>query len=326
MRVAIVGAGLIGSHAARQLVEEGHEVVLVDALASRDYVEDVVGIPVDLEGGDAGDVAALVDFLLRHRPDAVVHTVGLIGGLAQRAPWKAMQANVFATANIAEAARIAHVRRLVYISTTGVYDIDQCRTEPMTEESPTSSATVYPAGKLAAEHVLEAYGRATDLEVVALRVANVYGRGRYVTGSIGGQSFNALIEPVVTGQPGVVMAGAKGRGEWVYVKDVARAVCLSLLREVSQDFLVVNIGTGTLTTHEDIIAAMVEVYPQATFTELEVASMPALRERHQPYDLRLAEASIGYTPRWDLANGVTDYAAEVRAFLDRRHTATGELA
>lgn len=328
LRVAITGAGMIGSHIAKELVDQGGEAALIDAYVNRPYVEDVVGRspessePVGLVEGDVADFATVVDFLARYRPRAVVHTVGLIGGLAQSAPWKAIRANIMATANVAEASRITGVERIVYISTQGVYDVERCKTKPMTESSPVSAATVYPAGKLSAEHILEAYSRAAGLDAIALRVANVYGRGHYVTGSIGGQSFNALIEPVVRGDPGVILPGSRGRGEWVYVKDVARAVRLSLGRPLRPGFTVVNIGTGRLTTHEDVMAAVAEVCPGATFEEGEAHSMGALRQRYQPYDLRFAEETLGYTPKWDLRGGVADYVAEVRDFLARGRPAS----
>lgn len=318
MKVAITGAGLIGSHVAKELVQLGHEVVLMDAFARPAYVADVVDGPFVLEEGNATDFAAIMDFFQRHQPDAVVHSVGLIGGLAAKAPWKAMQANVFATANLAEAARIAGVGRIVYISTQGVYDVERCKTEPMTESSPVSAAAVYPAGKLSAEHILQAYSGAAGLDVVALRVANIYGRGSYITGSIGGESFNALVEPVVAGAPGLIMPGSKGRGEWVYVKDVARAARLALDRAQRPGFLVVNIGTGELTTHEDVMAGVTELYPDATFQERKVPGMPLLRQRYQPFDLRLAKEALAYTPRYDLRAGVADYAGEVRDFLVRQ--------
>lgn len=321
MMVAITGAGMIGSHVAKELADQGHEIALIDASVRRDYVADVVGRPVALDEGNAADFATVMDFLSRHRPEAVVHTVGLIGGVAQRAPWKAMQANIVTTANIAEASRLAGVGRIIYISTQGVYDVERCKTEPMTETSPVSAAAVYPAGKLSAEHVLEAYSRAASLDVIALRVANIYGRGYYATGSIGGQSFNAMVEPVVAGGRGLILPGAKGRGEWVYVKDVARAVHLALERVTSPGFRVINIGTGQLTTHEDVMAAVTELFPGAIFEEKEMPGMPFLRQRYQPFDLRLAEQVLGYLPKWDLRGGVADYVADVRDFLVRQDNA-----
>lgn len=325
MRVAIFGAGLIGTHVCKLLVDEGHDVALFDSVASAEYVEEIVGHSVPLIRGDATDFASVMDLLLAHRIDTVVTTIGLIGGVAQRMPRAAMRANVVATMNIAEAARIAGVTRLLYISTTGVYDLDRCVSQPMTELSPTSAATVYPAGKLAAEHILEAYAKATELTVVVLRVANIYGRGHYVTGSIGGQSFNALVQPVAEGRAGVVLAGARGRGEWVYVKDVARAVCLGLKYQGSDDFLVVNIGTGHLTTHEDIINAVRRVHPDAAFDEGPLGGVGALRQRHQPYDLSFASETLGYTPQWQLNEGVADYLAELGELIDRRAEERGKI-
>lgn len=318
MKIGIVGAGMIGSHVAKEVLAGGHTVAMLDASPDRGYIAEVVCQPVDVSEGNAADFASVMAFIAENGVQAVVHNAGLIGGAAQRAPWKALGANIGSTANVAEASRIAGVEQIVYISTQGVYDVDRCRSEAMTESSPVSAARVYAAAKLSAEHILEAYGRGFGIDVALLRVANVYGRGHYVAGSSGGRAFNALVEPVASGNPGVLLPGAKGLGEWVYVKDVARAVSLALARPHGSGLMVANIGTGVLTTHEDVMAAVRRCVPDATFEEDGTSGTDVLRQRHQPYDLRVAKVALGYVPEWDLASGVRDYLDEVRGALARR--------
>jgi UDP-glucose 4-epimerase len=252
-----------------------------------------------------------------------VHTAGLIGGVAQRRPWDAVRTNVFGTTYVLEAARLAGATRIVYTTTHGVYDFDRCRDTPITEQSPTTSATVYGACKLSAENLLHAYSRAYDLDVIALRFTNIYGRGLYVGGSTGGEHFNALVEPVASGAPGRILPAVKGRGEWLYVKDAAQALTLAVERGQRDGYLLACIGTGVLSTHEDVMAAVRAVAPEARFEEVDTGPVHRAPERPQPYDLSHARQTLGYEPRWDLRAGVADYLDEVRMVLRARPATAG---
>ena len=313
MHVLITGAGMIGSYTAAGLSDGGHRVVLYDLAPDEAYVRSVVRRPVELRRGDAADFPSLADVMLAERFDCVVHTAGLIGGRAQREPWRAVQVNVIATVHVAEAARLAGTRRLVYTSTHGVYDFSKCAEAPMTEHSPVSDQTVYAASKLAAEHLLRALGRAHGLDVTVLRFPNVFGRGQYVGGSTGGEHMNALVSGPAVGRVGRILPAVKGKGEWLYVKDAARAIRLACEREEGSGHLLVNIGTGLLHTERDLVAAIREAIPSAQFEEV-APEGPVHRapERFQPYDLTHARVTLGYEAQYDLRRAMADYVSEIR--------------
>ena len=313
MRVFITGAGMIGSYAAAELKAGGHEVTFLDPVPNEAYIRSVVPGTVEIRRGDAADFPTLMEALLSARFDCVIHTAGMIGGLAQRNFWRAMQANVVSTLCVAEAAHLAGAPRVIYCSTHGVYDTDRCKDRPMDESSPTSNDTVYGAGKLSAENILHAASGAYGLDVIILRFSNVYGRGSYVGGSTGGQAFNALIEPVALGQTGAILPAIKGRGEWLYVKDAAVALRLATERSERSGYLVACVGTGTLTTEQDVMEAIRQEVPEARFEEPAVnGPVSRARERFQPYDLGQAREALGYTSQWNLRQGVADYIREMR--------------
>src|SRR6266850_348688 len=80
MNILITGAGLIGSHCARQAVDAGNKVVLFDLSPNRDYLQKVVGKDrADVVAADMRDLPALISAMERHNVDTVVHTAGLIG-------------------------------------------------------------------------------------------------------------------------------------------------------------------------------------------------------------------------------------------------------
>lgn len=262
--------------------------------------------PLRLEKGDVGDLPALVELL--RGCEVVVHTAGLIGPLAQRLPYAGFRVNVAGTVAVAEAARLAGVRRLVYASTHGVYDFAASGGVPMTERSPTAARSVYAATKLAAEHLLQAYAGAYGLDVIALRFCNLFGRGHYVAGSSGGEAFNELVQKAVAGETARILPPLLGRSEWLYAKDAAGALAAAVALTDDGGFTVVNVGSGRLTGPEDVVAAIRAVIPGARF---EPEGRPG-RERLQPFDLATARRVLGWEPSYTLGAAVADYVAEVR--------------
>ena len=306
MNVLVTGAGLLGAHSAAALMERGHTVTLLDAAPDEGYVRSVAGTDMRLLTGDVTELRALVE--LTRGTDAVVHTAGRIGPVAQADPHRAFTVNVMGTANVAEAARLAGARHVVFASTHGVYDWDASGETLMTESWPTTARGVYPASKLAAEHVLQAYADAGGLEVLALRFSNLFGRGHYIAGSRGGEAFNELITLAVRGETARVRAQVSGRGEWLYAKDAARAVVAAVERSGIERFTVVNVGSGRLVGPEEIIAAIRAVIPDARFGDPE----PPGRERRRSFDLATARRVLGWEPAYTLERAIADYISEVR--------------
>ena len=112
MRVLVTGAGLVGCHVAAELLEAGHEPILLDARPQEDYVPAVVG-DVELLTADVVDAGSLETAFASAPVEAVVHTAGLIGRKVARRPELAFRVNVGGTVAVAEAAAAAGVRRLV---------------------------------------------------------------------------------------------------------------------------------------------------------------------------------------------------------------------
>lgn len=306
MRILVTGAGLVGAHAAAALSSD-HEVVLADIAPDDRYVRSVAQDRVRLERCDVTDREGLRRLMAN--VNAVIHTAGLIGPLAQSQPHQAFSVNVVGTLQVVEAARLAGVDRLIYASTHGVYDFTRGPDEPMPEQSPTAAHSVYAASKLAAEQVLRAYADAYGMAIVALRFCNLFGRGRYVAGSRGGEAFNELITSVARGEPGPIGSPLAGRSEWLYAKDAGRAVAAAVAAAVPTGFTIVNIGSGDLTGPDDLLRSISRVVPDARFV---TAGAPG-RERRQPFDLSRARRVLRWAPTFTLEAAIADYIAEIRA-------------
>lgn len=166
------GAGYIGSHMVRTLVDRGHAVLVVDDLSTGH--RDAVAKEATFVEGDVGDVASVRPLLEQHRIEAVLHFAGKIRVEESVSdPAKYWKGNVVTSLALLDAVLAAGVRSFVFSSTAAVYG-DPVRV-PIDEEHPTRPVNPYGDSKLAVERVLAAYGTAHGLRWAALRYFNAAG-------------------------------------------------------------------------------------------------------------------------------------------------------
>jgi UDP-glucose 4-epimerase len=165
------GAGYIGSHVVRQLVERGEQVVVLDNLYSG-YRSAVLGAPLVV--GDTGDRELVARILADHGIDTVLHFAAhTIVPESVAKPLKYYGNNTCATRNLLEQCDRAGVRHFVFSSTAAVYGMPP--EGVAREDSPTVPINPYGLSKLMSEWMLRDLAAATTLRYVALRYFNVAG-------------------------------------------------------------------------------------------------------------------------------------------------------
>src|SRR5262245_55329899 len=123
MNILITGAGLIGSHCARQAVDAGNKVVLFDLSPNRDYLQKVVGKDrAEVVAADMRDLPALISAMDRYSIDTVVHTAGLIGSRVAENSYTGATNNILGTINVLEANRLRRGMRGGELNTSGGKD------------------------------------------------------------------------------------------------------------------------------------------------------------------------------------------------------------
>ena len=172
MRILVTGgAGYIGSHMAKLLVETGAGVTVLDDL-STGHAEAVGGR--DFVKGDIADVAFTKKLLQEKSIEAVVHfAASSLVGESMADPLKYYRRNVGGTAALLQAMREANVMRIVFSSTAAVYG-DPVRI-PIDEAHPTQPVNPYGASKLAVERMLSDCSAAYGIGAVVLRYFNAAG-------------------------------------------------------------------------------------------------------------------------------------------------------
>lgn len=178
MKTLVTGAaGFVGSHLCEALINEGHDVIGIDAfipyypraakesnLAGLRDAQRFVFVEADLRTDN------LLPYL--DSVDAVVHLAAM-PGLARS--WTDIESysscNIVATAHLVDACRVAGIGRFVHISTSSVYGSDAIGDETM----PLRPASPYGVTKLAAEHLVRANIDQFDFPALILRYFSIYG-------------------------------------------------------------------------------------------------------------------------------------------------------
>jgi UDP-glucose 4-epimerase len=166
------GAGYIGSIAARHLLDDGHDVIVVDNLCVGH--REVVDARAAFVACDLNDKEALAAIFRQHKIAAVMHFAGLsLVGESVRQPLRYYENNVVGTLHLLEAMRHAGVGRLVFSSSAAIYG-DPERV-PISEDAPKRPTNPYGSTKVAIELLLRDYEQAYGLRSVSLRYFNAAG-------------------------------------------------------------------------------------------------------------------------------------------------------
>lgn len=235
------GAGFIGSHIVNQLVDAGHEVVVIDSLinAGEDNLNTKASLVV-LDVSDDDQVASMTNVM--KGADAVFHLAALPRVQPSiEDPQLFNKVNVGGTVNVLMAAKDANVKRVVYSASSSAYgDATQF---PTPEEHPTDPLSPYGLQKLIGEQYCRVFYHCYGLETVSLRYFNVFGErmsleGAYclVMGIFANQRLN--------GKPMTIVGDGEQRRDFTYVGDIARANILAATSDKVGKGEVINIGNG----------------------------------------------------------------------------------
>lgn len=310
MSILVTGAGLVGTSFAREAVKRGEKIVFFDPEPRQSFIDFKCGAGTTmLVRGDVRDLPALLDAVKKHKVETIVHTAGLIGGRVQQSLSLAFDINLGGTRNVAEVMRLAGLRRLVHVSTFGVYDTRRPMPEKVAESFPRGAGRGYGNLKVAKEVLLEAYADLHGFELAMLRPANVYGFGHFWAGSSGGAKMQALLEAGLAGKKARIPSAETMANEYIYAEDMGRALDLAVTKPLPKD-AIFNIGNGFVTPFAELIAA-VRVHCPVLDYEIEAGEPP--KNKAAPLSIAAAEQHLGWRPAHDIVAGFGAYLAELKA-------------
>jgi UDP-glucose 4-epimerase len=234
------GAGFIASHIADKFIAEGHEVVIVDNLATgkkENLNKRAKFYELDICSRDLEEV------FRKERPAIVSHHAAQIDVRKSLTdPNRDARINILGTVNLLENCRKYGVERIIFASTGGAI-YGEGRDLPAPETHPINPKVPYGASKWMAEKYLAVYKKIYDLDYVILRYGNVYGPRQDLLGEAGVVAI--FINLMLQGHQPTIFGDGEQIRDFIYIEDVVEANLLALDRGVGEVF---NIGTENATS------------------------------------------------------------------------------
>ena len=289
------GAGFIGSHIVDKLIEEGHDVVIVDNLSSGNEMninKNAKFYRLDIEDPKLESIyqEEQLDYITHHAAQKDVR-------LSVDDPIFDAKVNILGTINILQNCVKYKVKKVIFASTGGAIYGEQ-DFFPATEEHPQRPISPYGITKLVAEHYLFYYKTIHGLDYASLRYSNVYGPRQDPYGEAGVVAI--FVQNMLNGQEPVINGDGEQTRDFVYIEDVVRANIAALSDDIQET--VFNIGTG------------IEISINQIFDHLKQLINPALQKKYGPskqgeqmrsvIDYSKAEKVLGWKPHVPLPEGL----------------------
>ncbi len=222
------GAGFIGANLSRELIGQGHDVVVLDDL-STGRMSNLDGVDVDMTVGSILDLELLTT--LAADADSIVH-------LAARSsvprslndPIASHMSNATGTLNVLEAARTVGGKHVITASSSSVYGANP--ELPKRESAATRPMSPYAASKLAAEAYALAYRTSFDVPTLAFRFFNVFGPLQ-PAGHVYAAVIPAFVDSALRGTTITVHGNGTQSRDFTHVSTVCQTIRLALERKIS---------------------------------------------------------------------------------------------
>ncbi len=306
------GAGFIGSHLSKALLELGAGVIVVDEFNDfyDPHIKEANVAPFinnshfRLYRKDIREFIGLRDIFEHHgralQKGGIIHLAARAGVRPSlKEPRLYLDTNVTGTLNLAELAREFGVKKFVFASSSSVYG-DSPERVPFREDQDISKPiSPYASTKAMGESLLHTYSHLYNLQVVALRFFTVYGAGQRPDLAI--HKFTRLIDE---GKPIPVFGDGTTRRDYTYVDDIIQGVLAAVAYDKTP-FEIFNLGESQTTELRTLIALIEQSLNKKAIID---------RQPMQPGDVSVTFADItkahrllGYNPKTKIRDGIPKF-------------------
>ena len=311
MRILVTGgAGLIGRHFTRLLTSRGHLAVVLDDLRLGEYDELPAGKLVEFRHAsvtDRADVAAAMKNV-----DAVVHLAAPSSFLMyEKDVVGATVGTIASFVIVLEEMRRAGLRKLVYASTSAVYESNPV---PYHEGMPLTPIDMKALSKKWGEETAQYYSNRYDITTIGFRPFSVYGVGESAKAGYA-NIVSLFVWAMANGHRPIVWGDGRQTRDYLYAADMAEALWAGLFNDrlTTQCF---NAGTGIETSW----LSLIETINQELGAHLEPIFVNVPSEIYAPRliaDTTRQRDILGFAPKTTLREGVRLLIAETRQFAER---------
>ena len=290
------GAGFIGSHLARRLVELGATVRVIDDLSGG--FKDNLPKQAELRQASILDEKSLREAIGGCR--FVFHEAAMVSvPESVEQPGRCAQINIMGTQHVLEAARNAGAQRVIFAASAAAYGGNPKL--PSREDHPTDCNSPYAASKVAGEVLMSAFGKCYELSTVSLRYFNIFGP-RQNPDSPYAAAISAFAKALRAGKQPTIYGDGKQTRDFTHIDNVIHANLLAAASSRRFQGEIINIGTGNRISLLDVLREMgrvlgVDVKP--------VFDTPRAGDvRDSIADISKARELLGYQPIVDFAAGI----------------------
>lgn len=292
------GAGFIGSHIVRRLVENGESVRVIDNLCTGSS-DRLAGVAAAIEFVQADLAEPEVAERAVNSVDYVIHQAAIPSVQRSiRDPIASNRANITATLNLLEACRKRGVNKFVYAASSSAYG--DTVVLPKREEMPANPLSPYALQKHVGERYCAMYHALFGLETVSLRYFNVFGPGQDPN-----SEYAAVIPKFITrllaGHAVTVFGDGEQSRDFTYVENVVEANLLALRAEGAGGKMI-NVGCGRRFSLNQLIGMMERLLGVKARVEYLPPRPGDVRDSLAAIDL--ARKVLGYEPRVSIEEGL----------------------
>src|SRR5438132_6110540 len=292
------GAGFIGSHVARALVEQGARVRIIDNL-STGYLENINEIGnIDFINASINDNDALMRAL--EGVELVFHQAAIPSvPRSVNKPIETHDASVNGTFTLLLAARDRKVRRVIYAASSSAYG-GQAES-PKREDMRPDPLSPYAVAKLVGEYYCQVFNRVYGLETVSLRYFNVFGPRQDPSSQYSGV-ISRFLSALLNGERPVIYGDGEQSRDFTYVSNVVDANLLAA-ESVAAIGRVINIASGRSVTINHVLELLKELTRRM---DVKAEHVPPRTGdvRDSLADLTVARSLLGYNPGVSLEDGM----------------------
>ena len=300
------GAGFIGAHLAKRLLEDGYQVIIVDNLNSyyspelkKDRLKHLLaGQRHVFYKTDICDLPSLKEIFKKNKIDIICHLAaqpGVRHSLID--PWIYGLTNVQGMINLIELAKEAKVEKFIFASSSSVYG-KKARVPFKESYKIDSPASLYGATKMASELVAHAYHYLHGLKTIGLRFFTVYGPwGRP------DMAYFKFANLITQGKPIDIYNFGKMRRDFTYIDDIIEGIILTIEKDFNYEIF--NLGNSQTVELEKFISILeqnLNLKAERNYLESNPTEM-----LHTWADISKARKMLGFEPKTSVEEGLKKF-------------------
>ncbi len=219
------GAGFIGSHLVKRLVEAGHHVVVVDNLLRGNKLPAEMMNKIEFHKADVRDKTTIIN--ISKGCTLVYHFAAVLGvDVVADNPVETMETEIFGMKNICDAAIINGINKIIYASTSGIYGYSAIN-QSFTENIIVDPRTSYAIAKRYNEIYLSALYEEKRLNSISIRFFNIYGPGQDTR-----MVIPRFIDQAIKNEPITIFGNGQQTRDFTYIDDTIDA-CVALAEKIN---------------------------------------------------------------------------------------------